>query len=109
MQDSASDSVEKYKLKLKTEDGKDYEGEVEIDTEKETETYHVPKTSPNRKKADVILDFKKVSDMRLLHARLTLLTLLTYFGTDGLIGEENGRAQNNKRSKCRDGIFSSRL
>ncbi len=64
MQDSASDPVEKYKLKMKTEDGKDYEQEVEIDTKKETESFHVPKTSPDRKEADVILDFKKVSDMR---------------------------------------------
>ena len=69
MQDSTgADTVEKFKLKMKTEDGKDYDEEIEIDTKKETETYHVPKTSPDIKESDVILDFKKVSDMRSLHA-----------------------------------------
>ncbi|KAL9959514.1 hypothetical protein ACROYT_G032841 [Oculina patagonica] len=59
LQDSASDSVEKYKLKLKTEDGKNYDEEVEIDTKKETETFHVPKTSPDKQEADIVFDFKK--------------------------------------------------
>ncbi|XP_078342931.1 uncharacterized protein LOC144628669 [Oculina patagonica] len=59
LQDSASDPVEKYNLKLKTEDGKDYDEEVEIDTEKETETFHVPKTSPDKQEADIVFDFKK--------------------------------------------------
>ncbi len=67
MQDSASDSVEKYKLKLKTEDGKDYDEEVEIDTKKETETFHVPKAATDEKEADIVLDFKKVSEVRQLH------------------------------------------
>ena len=63
MQDSpASDPVAKYNLKLKTEDGKDYDEEVQIDTQKETETFHVPKTSPDNEEADIVLDFKKVSD-----------------------------------------------
>ena len=65
MQDSpASDPVAKYKLKLKTDDGKDYEEDVKIDPKKETETFHVPKTSPDKEEADIVLDFKKVSDYR---------------------------------------------
>ena len=52
----------KYTLKLKTKDGKDYEEEVQIDTQKETETFHVPKTSPDNEEADIVLDFKKVGD-----------------------------------------------
>lgn len=60
LQDSpASDPVAKYRLKLKTKDGKDYEEEVQIDTQKETETFHVPKTSPDNEEADIVLDFKK--------------------------------------------------
>lgn len=51
----------KYRLKLKTKDGKDYDEEVQIDTQKETETFHVPKTSPDNEEADIVLDFKKVS------------------------------------------------
>ena len=74
MQDSpASDPVKKYRLKLKTEDGKEEEEEVEIDTKKETETFHVPKISPDKEEADVVVDFKKVSDFRALHVRFTNL------------------------------------
>jgi len=54
--------VSKYRLKLKTDDGKEYEEDVQIDTKKETETFHVPKTSPDNEEADVVLDFKKVSE-----------------------------------------------
>ena len=62
MQDSpVIDPVAKYRLKFKTEDGKEYDEEVKIDTQKETETFHVPKTSPDSEEADVVLDFKKVS------------------------------------------------
>ena len=60
MQDSGSDPVEKYKLKVKNEDGKEHEEEVDIDTEKETERFHVPKTSDNDE-ADILFDFKKVN------------------------------------------------
>ena len=35
----ASDPVKKYKLKFKTEDGKEEEEEVEIDTTKETKDF----------------------------------------------------------------------
>lgn len=52
---------------MNTEDGKDYDEEVQIDTKKETETFHVPKTSPDQEEADIVLDFKKVSDYRALH------------------------------------------
>ena len=65
MQDSpASDPVAKYRLKMKTKDGKDYDEEVQIDSQKETETFHVPKTSPDNEEADIVLDFKKVGDYR---------------------------------------------
>ena len=52
----------KYTLKLKTKDGKDYDEQVQINTQKETETFHVPKTSPDNEEADIVLDFKKVGD-----------------------------------------------
>jgi len=55
------DPVAKYRLKMKTEDGKEYDEEVEIDTQKETETFHALKTSPDNEEADMVLDFKKVS------------------------------------------------
>ena len=55
------DPVAKYRLKMKTEDGKEYDEEVEIDTQKETESFHAPKTSPDNEEADMVLDFKKVS------------------------------------------------
>ena len=61
MQDSGSDPVEKYKLKVKNEDGKEHEEEVDIDTEKETERFHVPKTSSDNDEADILFDFKKVN------------------------------------------------
>ena len=82
MQDSpASDPVAKYRLKLKTKDGKDYDEEVQIDTEKETETFHVPKTSPDNEEADMVLDFKKVGDYR--SSAAFLLTLNYYWGRGG--------------------------
>ena len=56
------DSVKKYHLKL-SKDGKEYDEEIEIDTENETETFHVPKTSPNEESADMVYDFKKVIDI----------------------------------------------
>lgn len=68
-QDSAGDSVKNFKLKVKTEDGKDHEEKVEIDTDKETETFHVPKSSDNKEKADIVIDFKKVGDVKSLHVQ----------------------------------------
>jgi len=58
--------VAKYRLKLKKDDGREYDEEVQIDTQKETETFHVPKTSPDNEEADIVLDFKKVSEYRAL-------------------------------------------
>ena len=49
----------KYR-KFKTEDGKECDEEVKIDTQKETEAFHVPKTFPDNEEADLVLDFKKV-------------------------------------------------
>ena len=59
MQDPVSKPVSKYTLKM-NKDGKDYEEQVEVDTEKETETFHVPKTSPDDEAGDIVYDFKKV-------------------------------------------------
>ena len=47
-------------MKVKAEDGKEHEEEVEIDTEKKTERVHVPKNSPRNEEADLVFDFKKV-------------------------------------------------
>ena len=52
-------SVKKYHLRL-SKDGKEYDEDIEIDIENETETFHVPKTSPNEESADMVYDFKKV-------------------------------------------------
>ena len=41
-------------------DGKDYEEKIDIDTENETETFHVPKTSSDNEAGDIVYDFKKV-------------------------------------------------
>ena len=59
MQDPSSNPVSKYTLQM-NKDGKDYDEQVEVDTEKETETFHVPKTSPDDEAGDIIYDFKKV-------------------------------------------------
>ncbi|CAH3164595.1 unnamed protein product, partial [Porites lobata] len=52
-------SVAKFTFKM-SENGTDYDEEVDIDEEKETETFHVPKVSPQKDSGDVIYDFKKV-------------------------------------------------
>ena len=51
--------MSKYSLKL-VEGKKTFNEEIEIDTEKETETFHVPKTSPDEEAGDIIYDFKRV-------------------------------------------------
>ncbi len=54
------DNVTKYKLKIKDGD-KEVDEEIEVDTEKQTETLHVPKTdSSTAGEVDVVYDFKKV-------------------------------------------------
>ena len=50
----------KYTMKL-SKDGKEYDGEIEIDTKKGTETFHVPKAASNEEPGDVVYDFKRVS------------------------------------------------
>lgn len=59
---SLQSSVKKYHVRL-PKDGKDYHEEVEIDTEKEVETFHVPKTSPKEEAVDMVYDFEKVSNI----------------------------------------------
>ena len=49
-----------YTLTL-SKDGKEYDGEVEVDTKKGTEIFHVPKVSSDEEPGDVVYDFKKVS------------------------------------------------
>ena len=45
-----------------SKDGQDYNEMIEeIDPEKETETFHVPKTSPDEEAADMVYNFKKVN------------------------------------------------
>ena len=52
--------MSKYKFKIKDGD-KEIEEDVEIDTEKQTETYGIPKTdSGNAAEVDIVYDFKKV-------------------------------------------------
>ena len=41
-------------------DGKDYEEQVDVDTEKQTETFRVSKTSPDDEAGEIVYDFKKV-------------------------------------------------
>ena len=69
-QDSTRNPVSKYTLKM-NRDGKDYEEQVDVDTEKETETFRVPKTSPNDEAGEIVYDFKKV---------ITWLHCTTYTG-----------------------------
>ena len=57
------ESVYKYKLKIKDGD-KVIEEDIEIDTEKQTETYHIPKKySGNGEEVDIVYDFKQVTTL----------------------------------------------
>ena len=51
--------MSKYTLKM-NKDGKDYEEQVDVNTEKEIETFRVPKTSPDDEAGEIVYDFKKV-------------------------------------------------
>ena len=51
--------VSKYTLKM-NKDGKDYEEQVDVNTERETETFRVPKTSSDEEAGEIVYDFKKV-------------------------------------------------
>ena len=42
--------------------GTEFDEDVEVDKEKETETFHMPKISPDMASGDVIYDFKKVRE-----------------------------------------------
>lgn len=54
-----------YKYKLKIEDGDEaIEEDIEIDTKKQTETYHIPKKdSGNGGEVDILYDFKQVTTL----------------------------------------------
>ena len=53
------ETVNKYKLKI-NDGNKDVEENLEIDTEKQTEIYHIPKTdSRNGGEVDIVYDFRK--------------------------------------------------
>ncbi|CAH3171435.1 unnamed protein product, partial [Porites evermanni] len=72
---SLQDSVTKYSLKLSSGTGEEYDEKIEIDAEKETETFHVPKTSPDEEAGDIVYDFKKKMTMiRLPAAKACYLT-----------------------------------
>ena len=58
-------------------DGKDYEEQVDVDTEKETKTFRVPKTSPNDEAGEIVYDFKKV--ITWLHCSFTVLHTTGYY------------------------------
>ena len=54
------ETVNKYKLKI-NDGNKEVEENLEIDTEKQTEIYRIPKTdSRNGGEVDIVYDFKKV-------------------------------------------------
>ena len=50
----------KYILKL-SKGEKEYDGEIDVDTEKGTEIFHFPKVSTDEEPGDVVYDFKRVS------------------------------------------------
>ena len=52
-------------------DGKDYEEQVDVNTEKEIETFRVPKTSSDDEAGEIVYDFKKV--IIKLHCSFTVL------------------------------------
>ena len=57
------ETLSKYKVKAKDGD-EEYEQEIKIDTEKQTETYHIPKTkSSSAGEVDEVYDFKRVSKL----------------------------------------------
>ncbi|CAH3125467.1 unnamed protein product [Pocillopora meandrina] len=63
-QDEDKETLSKYKVKAKDGD-EEYEQEVKIDTEKQTETYHIPKTkSSSAGEVDEVYDFKRNLVMR---------------------------------------------
>ncbi|KAM7439293.1 hypothetical protein ABFA07_011363 [Porites harrisoni] len=52
------DSTAKYTIRMSV-NGTEFDEEVEVDEEKETETFHMPKISPDNAAGDVIYDFKR--------------------------------------------------
>ncbi|XP_066017819.1 uncharacterized protein [Pocillopora verrucosa] len=63
-EDEDKETLSKYKVKAKDGD-EEYEQEVKIDTEKQTETYHIPKTkSSSAGEVDEVYDFKRNLVMR---------------------------------------------
>ena len=59
---SFPESTKEIQLLTASKDGQDYDEMIEeIDPEKETETFHVPKTSPDEEAADMVYNFKKVN------------------------------------------------
>lgn len=61
---TSQDTVSKYNVKIKDGD-KEVDEEVEIDSEKQTETVSIPKTdSANAGEVKVVFDFKKVNNFK---------------------------------------------
>lgn len=59
--ESSNKAVAKYTIKMRDDDGNDYDERVEINSEEETEAFHVQNMSRDdgEDEADVVLDFKK--------------------------------------------------
>ncbi|XP_068759970.1 uncharacterized protein [Montipora capricornis] len=80
MKDPVSKPVAKYTLKI-NKGGKDYDEQVEVDTERETETFRVPKTPSDEEAGEIVYDFKK--NMTMVHLPATNSCYLSD-STDGV-------------------------
>ena len=69
----------KYSLELSS-GGKRFGEQIEIDTAKGTETFHVPKTSLNESTGDIVYDFKRVNiDVIFCYSRGPFFSVLYFF------------------------------
>ena len=65
--------MSKYIVKFK-DAGKEFNETIEVDSAKQTEKFHIPKTnSSNAGEVDVVYDFKKV--INLLHPNQSIFTI----------------------------------
>ena len=74
----------KYSLELSS-GGKRFGEQIEIDTAKGTETFHVPKTSLNESAGDIVYDFKRVNiDVIFCYSRGPSFSVYIFFCGGGL-------------------------
>ena len=60
---TSQETLSKYKVKVKDGD-EEFEEEIKIDTDKQTETFHIPKMkSSSAGEVDEVYDFKNVSKL----------------------------------------------